>query len=402
MSNRNNDRLEKVFGDKIKLLREKKGWKQDVLAAEASLSQSEISKIENGTIRVADETILKLAEALEVGVEFLARNTVYASSFGNFPLANVGNTNQNQPITAYFASALTGLRDAERNEVTELDERVSLICKGYSRYSIALYRPRLKTSPTENPEVSSRDVYDIDQERVASSDLIFLAAIFPSLGAGMELQLALQSCKSIILIKKKDVNLSRMVLGCPAVIQTVEYKELSDLNTGLVKAMDSLLPAVAELGLRNPQLDDSFALGNRIKQLRLQRNYKEDQLARQIGVDANYIESLESKSEHIVNPSLEIIRRIAKALLTSESYLISGQHINSVFIDHFDGVRDYAKKFNLSFAEGDELWSFHTETYGKDFSMIGVSNRAEVGDEKYWKDLQKYLKEQKEKGGRLF
>lgn len=402
MSNRNSSKLEKVFGDKIKLLREKKGWKQDSLATEAGLSQSEISKIENGTIRVSEDTILKLAEALEIEKEVLVRNTCYASLFGNFPLMNSGVINQCQPITAYFASALTGLDDEQRKEVTELDEKVNLICKDYSRYLVALYRPRLKTSPTDNPEVSPRDVYDIDQERVASSDLIFLATIFPSLGAGMELQLALQACKSVILIKQKNQNLSRMVLGCPAIIQTVEYEHLSALDTKLVKAMDVILPAVAESSLRNAQKDSGFALGHRIKQLRMQRNYKEEQLARQIGVDVSFIRSLESKSEHIINPSLEIIRRIAKALLTSESYLISGQHIDSTFIEHSDALRVYAKKTGMSYTEFDELWSFHIETFRNDLSMVGVSSRAEVGDEKYWKELQKRLKERKENGGRLF
>ncbi len=304
MSNKNRVIGDNGFAIKIKSLREKKGWKQDKLASEARISQSEISKIENGTIRVSEDIIQALADALEVSYEILIRNTSYASGLGIHPLTNAGTANQTQPIVAYFASALTGLDSEQIKEIIELDERVNSLCNEYFNYSVALYRPRLETSPTDNPEVSSREVYDIDQERVASSDLIFLATIFPSLGAGMELQIALQSCTSIILIKKKNQPLSRMVLGCPAIIEIVEYENLAELDTKLIKAMDNLLPAISESRLTHPQKDTNFELGNRIKQLRQQRNYKEEQLARLIGVDVSFINSLENKSEHIVNSTL--------------------------------------------------------------------------------------------------
>ncbi len=401
MNSKNKASGDNGFAIKIKSLREKKGWKQDKLATAARISQSEISKIENGTIRVSEDTIEALADALEVTTEILIRNTSYASGLGIHPLTNSGIAHQTQPIVSYFASALTGLNPEQIKEVIELDEKVNTICNNYFNYSVALYRPRLKTSPTDNPEVSSREVYDIDQERVASSDLIFLAAIFPSLGAGMELQIALQSCTSIILIKKKTQPLSRMVLGCPAIIKIVEYDSLIELDTKLIEAMNNLLPDISELRLNHPQKESSFELGNRIKQLRLQRNYKEEQLARLIGVDVSFINSLENKSEHIVNPSLEIIRRIAKVFMTSEAYLISGQHVDSTFVDHYDALRVYAKEVNMSFIEVDEIWSNHTHIYKNELSMVGVKNRAEVGTEKYWKGIHQELKE-KEKGGRLF
>jgi transcriptional regulator with XRE-family HTH domain len=402
MSNKNSGFGDKVFGDKIKWLREKKGWKQDGLADKAKLSQPEISKIENGFVRGGEETIQKLADAFEVPVKSLVINTSFAANFGIHPLFNTGNTNQSQPIVAYFASALTGLSDEQINEVAELDERVNTFCTEYSHYSVALYRPRLKTSPTGNPDVTPREVYDIDQERVASSDLVFLATIFPSLGAGMEIQLALQSCSSIILLKKKDQSLSRMVTGCPAVIEIVEYSSLAELDEKLAIAMDSLLPRIAELRLTNPQQQASFELGGRVRQLRIQRNYKEEQLARLVGVDTSYINSLESKPEHIINPSLEIIRRIAKALLTSESYLISGHHVDSVFDEHFHELQIFAEEVSMSVPEFNLLWQGHTQTYKNDLSMTGVKNRAKTGTKKYWKEQFEGLKEQKIKGGKLF
>ena len=314
MSNKNNTSGDSIFGNRIKDFRDRKGWKQDKLAGKANLSQSEISKIENGTTRVCEETIHFLADAFEVPFETLVRNTSYTPGLGIHPLANNGKANQSEPVIAYFASALTGLEPEQIKEIIELDEGRTRYLHKYFNYSVALYRPRLTTSPTDNPDVLPRDVYDIDQERVASADLVFFATIFPSLGAGMELQIALQSCTSIITNKKKDQPLSRMVTGCPAIIEIIEYEDLAELDTKLSNAMDKLLPTASEVRLTHRQQEDNFELGKRIEQLRIQRNYSEERLAKRIGVDEDFIKSLETKSEHIVNPSLEIIRRIARVV----------------------------------------------------------------------------------------
>jgi len=64
-------------GREVKRLREAKGWSQTKLAAEAGMSVSGISMIENGHRNLSTTTLAKLAEALGVGVRDL------------FPLAQV-------------------------------------------------------------------------------------------------------------------------------------------------------------------------------------------------------------------------------------------------------------------------------------------------------------------------
>lgn len=52
---------DKIFGEKVKFSRNKKGWKQETLADQAALSQPEISKIEKGHGRgIREDTIRKL------------------------------------------------------------------------------------------------------------------------------------------------------------------------------------------------------------------------------------------------------------------------------------------------------------------------------------------------------
>lgn len=397
---------DKTFGDKIKLFRSQRGWKQELLAEKAGLSQSEISKIESGKIKGGKDTIQKLANALEVPPEVLVRNTSLADLFKQSSLVFFGTNNQGLPISAYFASALTGLSNEQIAEITALDEKVNEICKSYDRYQVALYRPRTVTSPVDNPDVSPQNVYEIDQERVASADIMFLAALFPSLGAGMELQIALQSCSSIILLKKKQQKLSRMVLGCPAIKEIVDFDSLIELDTKIVEALNTLLPTVAEFRSANPQLQETandFELGKRVLELRKKRGFTQERLARMVGVETSYIELLETKSERIINPSLQILRRIAKALLTSETFLVSGQHgFNSRFSQHFLELSAYAEEVRMPYPAFNQLWSKHVEMNQHDFLVSGVDNRAETGTKKYWKDEYERYEEDKGKTPKLF
>src|SRR5258706_3214575 len=238
--------FDKVLGDKIRILRTRRGWNQYGLATKLGMTQSDISKIESGTVRGGMETIGLLAKALEVPLDSLVRNTSFAALSDPNPLFDSA-TDRSHPIIAYFASALTGLSADQIHEITALDEEVNRICSEYQRYNVVLYRPRLKTSPTDNPNVSARDVYEIDRERVAASDVVFLAALYPSLGAGMEIQIAQQSCTSIIILKLASQKpLSRMVLGCPARIEIVEYENVSDLEDKTRIAFEAILAPICE------------------------------------------------------------------------------------------------------------------------------------------------------------
>jgi len=397
---------DKTFGDKIKFFRSQRGWKQEFLADKAKLSQPEISKIESGKVKAEKETIQKIATALEITPESLVRGTSLSHLFSQSPLLMRQNV-QGLPISAYFASALTGLSDDQMAEIIALDEKVDEICQKIEGYQVTLYRPRTVTSPKDNPEVSAQDVYEIDQERVASADVIFLATLFPSLGAGMELQIALQSCSSIILLKKKDksIKLSRMVLGCPAIKKVVEYEDLNDLEDKLIESLKDILRAIAALRVTNSQIQDNgmeFELGSRIGNSRKKLGFSQEQLARMVGIDTSYIEMLETKSERIINPSLQILQRIAKSLLTSVSYLVSGQHIDSRFNEDFEVLKSFAEETGMSVLDFDRLCEGHIHTYQNDLSLIGVSNRANTGDKKYWKEKYEQLREEREKGGRLF
>lgn len=60
--------LRLVFGQRVKELREAKGWKLDELGARLGKHRSSISRIENGKQNLTIQAILAIAEALDVSV----------------------------------------------------------------------------------------------------------------------------------------------------------------------------------------------------------------------------------------------------------------------------------------------------------------------------------------------
>src|SRR5712691_9158935 len=60
-------------GDRIKDVRDEKGWTQDELAQKAGISKGFLSDVENNKRNVSAENALKIADALGVSLDFLMR-----------------------------------------------------------------------------------------------------------------------------------------------------------------------------------------------------------------------------------------------------------------------------------------------------------------------------------------
>ena len=63
-----------ILGDNIRICRERKGLTQEKLAELAGLSTKHISKIELGKINIKIETLIKIANSLDVSTDILLRN----------------------------------------------------------------------------------------------------------------------------------------------------------------------------------------------------------------------------------------------------------------------------------------------------------------------------------------
>ena len=66
-----NTDCKKVFADNVRLLRTKKRFSQEAVAEHANIAQNQISEIENEKANPNLETIIKIANALQVKVKDL-------------------------------------------------------------------------------------------------------------------------------------------------------------------------------------------------------------------------------------------------------------------------------------------------------------------------------------------
>ena len=64
-----------IFGQNVRLAREKKGWSQDRLSEESGLHRTYISGIERGVRNPTIEIVHQIAAALDVDIPFLFINS---------------------------------------------------------------------------------------------------------------------------------------------------------------------------------------------------------------------------------------------------------------------------------------------------------------------------------------
>jgi len=59
------------LGERIKLLRKERGWSQDELAQKIDSDARQISRYENGKIVPSVEAVIRLAQTLDVSIDYL-------------------------------------------------------------------------------------------------------------------------------------------------------------------------------------------------------------------------------------------------------------------------------------------------------------------------------------------
>lgn len=128
----------------------------------------------------------------------------------------------------YLSGALTGLASPE--EYRTFYEALAGVC---AEAGIKVYIPHLATDPVKNPGLSPRDVYELDRSQVLAADLVVAYAGFPSLGVGMELEIANQAGIPVVLLAESEAPLSRMARGCPAVIGEIRFASREEALEGL-------------------------------------------------------------------------------------------------------------------------------------------------------------------------
>jgi transcriptional regulator with XRE-family HTH domain len=243
-------------------------------------------------------------------------------------------------LTAYLASALTGLTEEQRQLVFQLSDTVALICEDLG---IDLYEPRKKTDPVHHADVVDSDVFHIDRERVQSSDLLIHLAHFPSTGAGEELSFAFEALVPIVVVSHSAVRVSRMVTGIPNLIVVITYDEPEELRSVLRERLAEIRPLLVQRKLAFADYDVNI-VGERIRQLRMAQGMTREDVAaatrRRAEISVDLLTRLEESTDRIANPTLLHLRELADVLKTSVVDLVEPDLEETIFASLSSWVGD--------------------------------------------------------------
>lgn len=84
------------------------------------------------------------------------------------------------------------------------------------------------TDPIKNPKVSAHDVYERDIAELEKSDIMVAYVGEPTTGTGLEIEHAKGKNIPVYLLYEKGKNISRMLLGCPAVKKELMFTDEAD------------------------------------------------------------------------------------------------------------------------------------------------------------------------------
>lgn len=116
------------------------------------------------------------------------------------------------------------------------------IAKVAESFGFETHVPHLHTDPT-NTDITAEHVYAFDSSHVKESDVVVCYVGEPSLGVGMEIEMAQKYKALVVLLSEKGTKVSRLVLGSPAVVDHIEFDTRADAFAQLTSVFGKLVKA---------------------------------------------------------------------------------------------------------------------------------------------------------------
>ncbi len=283
------------------------------------------------------------------------------------------------PFRTYFAAALTRMSEKGMNKM----ERIAKIVKHEGdNTGYAVYLPKQYTDPDEVPELTSREVYWIDRERVASSDLLIVYGDEPSIGVGQEVEIATNAGVPIVLLYSKGARISRMLLGTAGrIVGKIEITKESEVGTQMNDFFKKNSSRIL-FNRKSREFEYQIRLGKRVRSIRDEMGFSIKELASSSDVDSEQIENLETRPEKLSTISIINLRRLSKTLNVTPAELLKDQSeeeqkLEEIWNSNLRLIRRFSLKKGLSYYLYSQLKSFGREKF-----QLGVERLASRGDKK--------------------
>jgi nucleoside 2-deoxyribosyltransferase len=157
------------------------------------------------------------------------------------------------PRSVYIAGALTDMTELQRAKLRLFYESLGATC---AEFGLTPYLPHQHSDPTLMTSLTQARVDRVDRLAVTSSYLVVAYVGVPSVGIGIEVEMAYHAGKPVVLIaeqtKFNSRRISRLVRGNPGVIAEIGFSDYFDAQTRLRSFLTSFTADIMAENLPAP------------------------------------------------------------------------------------------------------------------------------------------------------
>ncbi len=147
----------------------------------------------------------------------------------------------------YISGALSDVPDSIRQQYLDFYESIGRMVESIG---LTPYVPHQNTDPVRHKDVTPKQVDMIDRTAVTSAMLVVAVVDNPSLGVGVEVEMAYHAHKPVVLLCHGDRiaerRISRLIRGNPGVVHEIIYVNRGDALARLEAFIRSFLERQAE------------------------------------------------------------------------------------------------------------------------------------------------------------
>lgn len=158
--------------------------------------------------------------------------------------------------SVYVSGALSDVPEVIHQDYLNFYESIGRVIESLG---LTAYLPHQNTDPIRHKHVTPRSVDMIDRIAVTSSILVVAVADNPSLGVGIEVEMAYHAHKPVVLLCHKERiderRISRLIRGNPGIAYEIIYADRDDALTQLQEVIcvflkdqvENILPHVLKI-----------------------------------------------------------------------------------------------------------------------------------------------------------
>lgn len=140
-------------------------------------------------------------------------------------------------IRVHVSGAVSCLSKQERQRYYDFYEAIAKICRAKGWNS---FLPHRVMDPKLYPELTPREVYEIETRDIKKADIVIAYVGTPALGVGTEIEVARASDSIIILLYEKGAAVSKIARGNSAVVHEIAFANFEDALQKIKSALDKI------------------------------------------------------------------------------------------------------------------------------------------------------------------